>query len=79
MSTPVASSARCSTTYSLRSSRNFIGVPLGRVQQALHSLRVPLADGLGHLPAVLALDPPEQPDEVAFDSFPGLRAGEAGG
>jgi hypothetical protein len=56
---------------------NFIGVPLGRVQQALHSLRVPLAYGLGHLPTVLALDAPEQPDEVAFDSFPGLRAGEA--
>jgi hypothetical protein len=35
---------------------NFIGVPLGRVQQALHSLRVVLAYGLGELPTVLALD-----------------------
>ncbi len=56
---------------------DLVGVPLGRVQEALHPLRVPLPDGLGELPAVLAFDPPEQTDEVAFGPIPGLRAGEA--
>jgi hypothetical protein len=36
---------------------NLIGVPFGRVQQALDALRVLLDYGLGHLPAVLALYP----------------------
>jgi hypothetical protein len=36
-----------------------------------------LSDGLGHLPAVLALDPPEQTEEVAAHALPGFRTGEA--
>jgi hypothetical protein len=36
---------------------DLLRVPLGRVQQVLHPLRIPLADGLGHLPTVLAFDP----------------------
>jgi hypothetical protein len=43
----------------------------------LDPLRIVLADGLGHLPAVLALDPPEQPEEVAAHTLPSLRAAEA--
>jgi hypothetical protein len=43
----------------------------------LHALRISLADGLGYLPAVLALDAAEEPYEVALDSLPGFRAGEA--
>ena len=54
-----------------------IGVPLGRVEQALYALRVLLADGLGELPSVLALHAAEQPNEVALDTLPGLRASEA--
>jgi hypothetical protein len=34
------------------------------VQQSLHALRISLSKGLGELPAVLALDPAEQTDEV---------------
>jgi hypothetical protein len=43
----------------------------------LHALRISLADGLGQLPAVLALDPAEQTNEVASGALPGLRAAEA--
>src|SRR5215208_8344122 len=56
---------------------NLIGVPPGGVQQPLDPLRIVLAYGLSHLPAVLALDPPEQPEEVAAHSLPSLRAAEA--
>jgi hypothetical protein len=43
----------------------------------LHALRISLANGLGELPAVLALDPAEQTDEVGAGALPGLRAAEA--
>lgn len=56
---------------------DLVGVPFGRVQQPMHALRVPIPDGLGELPAVLALDPPEETEEVAADAIPGLRSGEA--
>jgi hypothetical protein len=56
---------------------DLLGVPLGRVEQALYALRVTLADGLGYLPAVLALHAAEEPYEVALDPLPGLRASEA--
>jgi hypothetical protein len=56
---------------------NLVGVPLGGVQQALDALWVPLADSLGHLPTVLALDVAEKPYEVALDTLPSLRASEA--
>jgi hypothetical protein len=46
---------------------NLVRVSPGGVQQPLHALRIPLADGLGELPAVLALDPAEQTDEVAAE------------
>jgi hypothetical protein len=48
-------------------------VPFGRVEQALYALRVPLAYGLGHLPAVLSLHAAEEPYEVALDTLSGLR------
>jgi hypothetical protein len=54
-----------------------IGVPLRRVEQPLDSRRVDLSYGLGHLPAVLALHPSQQADEVAADASLDLRAGEA--
>jgi hypothetical protein len=56
-----------------------IGVPLGRVQQTLNPLRVPLSDRLGQLPAVLAFHPPEQAEQVALHSFSCFRTGEATG
>jgi len=56
---------------------DLIGAPFGRVEQALYALRIPLADGLGYLPAVLALHAAEEPYEVALDTLPGLRASEA--
>jgi hypothetical protein len=52
-------------------------VPPGAVQQPLYPLRIVLADGLGQLPAVLALDLAEQPEEVALRSLPSLRSAEA--
>jgi hypothetical protein len=36
-----------------------------------------LPDGFGELPAVLALDAAEQPEQVALDPLPGFRTGEA--
>jgi hypothetical protein len=53
---------------------DLIRVPPGAVQQPLYPLRIVLADGLGQLPAVLALDLAEQPEEVALRSLPGLRS-----
>src|SRR5262249_34994951 len=43
----------------------FLGVWTRRVQQSLHALWIGLPDRLGQLPAVLALDWPEQPAQVA--------------
>ncbi|MBA3424308.1 MAG: hypothetical protein H0U04_07120 [Rubrobacter sp.] len=40
-------------------------------------LQIPLPDGLGELPAVLALDLSEQTEQVVVDTLPGLRADEA--
>jgi hypothetical protein len=51
-----------------------LGVPDGRVEQALHALRPPLADGLSELPAVLTLDPLQQPRQVAPHPRPHLHA-----
>src|SRR5262249_44740125 len=45
-------------------------------EQALDALGAALADGLGHLPAVLALHPGEQAGEVAPHPRPDLRAPE---
>jgi hypothetical protein len=77
MSTPLASRGEVLDHVFAQVVANLIGVPPGRVQQPLHALRIPLADGLGHLPAVLALDPTEQPEQVALRPLPGLRAAEA--
>src|SRR5215210_1060409 len=56
-----------------------VGVPLGRVQEPLDALRVRFSDGLGQLPAVLALHPPEQAEQVALHSLSGFRTGKATG
>ena len=78
MSTPLSSSPRCSRTYSLKSSLTSCASHLaGGVQQSLHALRISLAGGLGELPAVLALNPAEQTDEVASGALPRRRAAEA--
>jgi len=42
----------------------------------LDALRFSLADGLGELPAVLALDPAEQSKEVAAGALSGLLTAE---
>lgn len=46
---------------------------------ALHPLRPRLADGFGHLPAILALGPPEQSRQVASHPRPHLHPPEAVG
>ena len=56
---------------------DLIGVPLGGVQEALDALGIPLPDGLGKPPAVLALDLTEQAEEIPTHTLPGLRTGEA--
>ena len=54
-----------------------IGVPGGGVEQALDAFRPELADRLGELPAVLALDAVEQTDKIALRALAHLGAGEA--
>lgn len=49
-------------------------VPLRGVEQPLDALRIRLSDRLCKLPAVLALDPSELPQQVASDPLPSLRA-----
>jgi hypothetical protein len=52
---------------------------LAEFSKTLNSLRVRLADGFGQLPAVLALHPPEQAEQVALHSLSGFRTGKAPG
>src|SRR5829696_788246 len=56
-----------------------VGVPLGRVQEPLDTLRVLVSYGLGQLPAVLAFHSPEQADQIALYSLSGFRTGKATG
>ena len=56
-----------------------VGIPGGSVQQALDTFRAALADRLGELPAVLALDAIEQPGEIASGALAHLSTREATG
>ena len=56
-----------------------VGVPGRGTQEALDAARPDLADRLGQLPAVLALDPLQQVDQIATGPFPHLRSCEAVG
>jgi hypothetical protein len=55
-----------------------VGVPFGPAHQVLDAVGVGVADLLGDLPGVLALDRPEQADEVGPDAVAGLAAGGPG-
>ena len=54
-----------------------VSVPDRRIEQALHALGSVLADGFGHLPAILALDPPQEAGQVAAHPRPHLDAPKA--
>ena len=58
---------------------NRVRIPARGVQQPLHALWIGLPDRLGQLPAVLALDWPEQPTQVASTALPDLPPIEEGG
>ena len=47
-----------------------LSVPLGRIEEALNAERLILANGFSELATILALHPPERPDEVALDPLP---------
>ena len=52
-----------------------VGVPFGPAYEVLDAVGVGVADRLGELPGVLALDGAEQADEVGPDAVAGLAAG----
>src|SRR6476619_3769247 len=56
-----------------------VGIPGSGVQEALHALHPALANRLGKLPAVLALDAVEQTDEVAPSTLAHLDSRETMG
>ena len=54
-----------------------VDVPVRRVQQPLHPLRPRLAQVFGQLPAVLALDPIQQPRQIPLRPLPRFGPAEA--
>jgi hypothetical protein len=54
-----------------------VGIPCSAVEQALHALRTCLAELLGQLPAILALDPLQQPGQIPFRPLPLFRTPKA--
>ena len=55
-----------------------LGIPNGRIEQALHTLRSGLADGFGELPPVLAFHAVEQAPQVPTDPLTHFRPCKAG-
>jgi hypothetical protein len=56
-----------------------VGIPASDAQEALHPLRIGIADRLSQLPPVLAFDAAEQADEIAPESLAHFGAGKPAG
>lgn len=54
-----------------------VAIPASDAQQALHTLRIGIAERLGELPAILAFDPVEQAEQIAPQPLAHFRAGKA--
>ena len=53
------------------------GIPASDAQQALHTLRIGIADRLGELPAILAFNAVEQAGQIAPEPLTHFRASKA--
>ncbi len=56
-----------------------LGIPVCGVQKPLSTLRVRFTYSLGELPAILALYPTQQAEQVALCPMTGLRTGKTSG
>ena len=58
---------------------DLVGIPVGATQEVLDGVGTVVADLLGELPGVLALDRTEQADKIGPDSTSGFAASESRG